>query len=132
MFFSCSKFRNIINEKMGFLSDVVILFEPINTFQTKFFYIGVKPIGLIIYNNITGDEELTTHEEILAMFDGKQPIITINPAYVDIIKGSKIQGIVIQEPIMSFNGYEYSPVHDYKYITKQITNQVLKNKISKN
>lgn len=131
MFYTAKKFRAVVNELDGTHGDVVIFFEPDNSFTTKFFNIGVKPIALIVYDE-KGNEELTTHSGLLAMFEGRQPIVTINPALVDIMRNQKLQAFILKEPRTSKNGYEYVPCWNYSKCPPDALTKIIGGKILDN
>ena len=128
MFYSAANFRTYVNQSEGTSGDVVVLFEPERVFTTKFFQIGLKPIGVITYDK-DGKEELTTHNGILTMFKGHQPIVTVHPAFADIFRNQKLQGFVLKDSKISSSGYSYAPLEFYKGITADIFIKVLNGKI---
>ena len=128
MFYSAADFRSVVQKEDGIGSDVVILFEPGRCFMTRFYQLAIRPIGLIVYDN-EGKEELSTHNSVLTMFKGNQPIVTFNPAFVDINPAQRLQGLILKEPKESASGNMFIPTESFKTITPEVYCKVLHGKV---
>ena len=128
MFYSAADFRAVVQREDGVGSDVVILFEPRRCFMTRFYQLAIRPIGLIVYDN-EGKEELSVHNSVLTMFKGNQPIVTFNPAFVDINPGQRLQGLILKEPKESASGNMFIPTESFKTITPEVYCKVLHGKV---
>ena len=128
MFYSAADFRAVVQKEDGVAGDVVILFEPSKVFLTRFFQMAIKPIGLIVHDK-EGKEELSVHNTLLSMFKGNQPIVTFNPAFVDVNPYQRLQGLVLKEPKESASGNMFIPTESFKTITPEVYCKVLHGKV---
>ena len=128
MFYSAADFRAVVQKEDGVAGDVVILFEPSKTFLTRFYQLAIKPIGLIVHDN-EGKEELSTHNGVLTMFKGNQPIVTFNPAFIDVNPYQRLQGLVLKEPKESASGNMFIPTESFKTISPEVYCKVLHGKV---
>ena len=137
MFYSAADFRAVVQKEDGVAGDVVILFEPrrcfilfepSKTFLTRFYQLAIKPIGLIVHDN-EGKEELSTHNGVLTMFKGNQPIVTFNPAFIDVNPYQRLQGLILKEPKESASGNTYVPTENYRTISPEVYCKVLHGKV---
>ena len=128
MFYSAADFRSVVQKEDGVAGDVVILFEPSKVFLTRFFQMAIKPIGLIVHDK-EGKEELSVHNTLLSMFKGNQPIVTFNPAFVDVNPYQRLQGLVLKEPKESASGNMFIPTESFKTISPEVYCKVLHGKV---
>ena len=128
MFYSAADFRALVQKEDGVSGDIVILFEPGRSFMTRFFQLAIKPIGLIVHDN-EGKEELSTHNTLLTMFKGNQPIVTFNPAFIDINPYQRLQGLILKEPKESASGNMFIPTESFKTISPEVYCKVLHGKV---
>lgn len=128
MFFSASKFREYVREHEKVTSDVVIFFDPNDTFTTKFHQIGLKPLAVMVFDD-KGQEEIATHQFVLQICDGEQPIVCISPAFFGLNKERKLQALTLQEPKVSSKGFRYSPCRGYSKYDDRTVDLILKSRI---
>ena len=128
MFYSAADFRSVVQKEDGVTGDVVILFEPSKVFLTRFFQMAIKPIGLIVHDK-EGKEELSVHSTLLSMFKGNQPIVTFNPAFVDVNPYQRLQGLILKEPKESASGNMFIPTESFKTISPEVYCKVLHGKV---
>ena len=128
MFYSAADFRSVVQKEDGVAGDDVILFEPSKVFLTRFFQMAIKPIGLIVHDK-EGKEELSVHNTLLSMFKGNQPIVTFNPAFVDVNPYQRLQGLVLKEPKESASGNMFIPTESFKTISPEVYCKVLHGKV---
>ena len=128
MFYSAADFRAVVQKEDGVAGDVIILFEPSKVFLTRFFQMAIKPIGLIVYDK-EGKEELSVHNTLLSMFKGNQPIVTFNPAFIDVNPYQRLQGLILKEPKESASGNMFIPTESFKTISPEVYCKVLHGKV---
>ncbi len=130
MFFGAQKFRDYIHEHDPMIKgDVIICFDPNESFKVQYMQIAVKPITVIAFTQ-EGKEEVVSHRELIQMCQGAQPFVCLKPGYAMINKNKKIQALILQEPITSFSGYSYSPCSTYFNLNEKTINMILQARVN--
>ena len=108
MFFCAKAFRSFVNEHDSVNGDVVIIYDPGDVFRTKFNTIALKPLALVVYDQ-NGKPEVSTHNSVLTMCKGKQPIVCLAPSMVHFSPNARLQGMILKAPRTSKAGRDYAP-----------------------
>ena len=130
MFFGAQKFREFIHENDPIThGDVIICFEPNETFNVQFQQVAIKVLAVITFTE-EGKEEIASHRELLQMCHGTQPFVCMRPGYALINKNKRLQALILQEPVKSMRGYSYSPCSPYYNLNDKTIELILQSKVS--
>mgnify|MGYP000021271803 FL=1 len=130
MFFGAQKFRDFIHECDPLThGDVIICFDPNETFHVQFQQVAIKVLAAITFTE-EGKEEIASHRELLQMCHGAQPFVCLRPGYALINKNKRLQALILQQPVKSMSGFSYSPCSPYYNLNDKTIDTILQSKVS--
>lgn len=129
MFFSASKFRELVLSQEQVQGDVAIFFDPNDTIPNQFGQIGIKPIAVMIVDANEEEKEFAGHRNVLQFCQGYQPVVCVNPAYFAVNKDRKLQGLILQEPKLGTKGFRYSPCRAFTKLDEKLMDMILETRI---